>query len=79
MDVILTISFKIAEEIEIREHVLRPNSQTKKFGFLLHNICSFIAMKCVYIVFLLSTARLIRLHKLYKAFAGGGSMAKELN
>ena len=79
MDVILTMSFKIATEIEIREHVLRPNSQTKKFGFLLHNICSFIATKCVYIVFSLSTARLVRLHKLYEAFAGGGSMEKELN
>ena len=54
MDVILTISFKIAAEIEIswiREHVLRPNSQTSCIGFLLHNICFSIAMKCVYFVF----------------------------
>ena len=45
----------------------------------LYSICSFIAMKCVYIVFLLSVARLIRCRKLYKAFVGGSLMEKELN
>ena len=45
----------------------------------LYGICSFIAMRCVYIVFWLSVARLIRLHKLYKAFVSGSLMEKELN
>ena len=45
----------------------------------LYSIGSFIAMKCVYIVFLLSIARLIRCRKLYKAFVGGSLMEKELN
>ena len=52
MDVILSISFNITAEIEIRKHKLM-------FCILfcggvvsiLYRICSFIAMKCVYIVF----------------------------
>ena len=51
MDVILSISFKITAEIEIRKHKLM-------FCVLvvstLFRICSFIAMKCVYIVFTVS-------------------------
>ena len=51
MDVILSISFKMTAEIGIRKHKLM-------FCVLLHvgvvsglyRICSFIAMKCVYIV-----------------------------
>ena len=52
MDVILSISFKITAEIEIRKHELifcvlfRGGVVTTLF-----RICSFIAMKCVYIVF----------------------------
>ena len=52
MDVTLSISFKITAEIEIRKHKLM-------FCILfrggvvstLYRVCSFIAMKCVYIVF----------------------------
>ena len=52
MDVSLSIIFKITAEIEIRKHKLM-------FCVLLHGgvvlalyrICSFISMKCVYIVF----------------------------
>ena len=52
MDVILTFSFKITAEIEIRKHVLRPTSLTRCIGFVKHILFySFVAMKCVYIVF----------------------------
>ena len=34
MDVILTISFKVTAEIEIRKHVLHRTSQTRCIGFL---------------------------------------------
>ena len=52
MDVILSISFKMTVEIEIRKHklmfcVLLPGGVVSA----LYHICSFIAMKCVYIVF----------------------------
>ena len=52
MDVILSISFKITAEIEIRKHklmfcVLLSGGVVST----LYRICSFIAMKCVYIVF----------------------------
>ena len=71
MDVILTISFKITAEIEIRKHVLPPTSLTRCIGFVKHTLFySFVAMKCVDIVFLLSIARL---------FAGGSSMNHALS
>ena len=55
MDLILSISFKITAEIEIGKHKLM-------FCVLflggvvstLYRLCSFIAMKCIYIGFLLS-------------------------
>ena len=58
MGVILTISFKITAEIEI----LPPTSLTRCIGFVKHILFySFVAMKWVDIVFLLSIARLMRL------------------
>ena len=52
MDVILSISFKITGEIEIRNHKLMFCVLFRE-GVVstLFRICSFIAMKCVYIVF----------------------------
>ena len=52
MDVILSISFKITAEIEIRKHKLMF-CVLFRGGVVstLYRICSFIAMKCVYIVF----------------------------
>ena len=52
MDVILSIIFKMTAEIEIRKHkvmfcVLFRGGVVSA----LYRICSFIAMKCVYIVF----------------------------
>ena len=71
MDVILTISFKITAEIDIRKHVLPPTSLTRCIGFVEHTLFySFVAMKCVDIVFLLSIARL---------FAGGSAMNNALS
>ena len=51
MDVILSISFKITAEIEIRKHKLMF-CVLLRGGVVsaLYRICSFIAMKCVYIV-----------------------------
>ena len=54
MDVILSISFKITAEIEIRKHKLmfcvlfRGGVVSTLYRIIL---CSFIGMKCVYIVF----------------------------
>ena len=71
MDVILTISFKITAEIDIRKHVLPPTSLTRCIAFVKHTLFySFVAMKCVDIVFLLSIARL---------FAGGSAMNNALS
>ena len=55
MDVILSISFKITAEIEIRKRKLMF-CVLLRGGVVsaLYHICCFIAMKCVYIVFLLS-------------------------
>ena len=52
MDVILSISFKITAEIEIRKHKLMF-CVLFRGGVVstLYRICSFITMKCVYIVF----------------------------
>ena len=52
MDVILSISFKITAEIEIRKHKLMF-CVLFRGGVVstLFRICSVIAMKCVYIVF----------------------------
>ena len=52
MDVILSISFKITAEIEIRKHKLMF-CVLFRGGVVstLYRICSFIAMTCVYIVF----------------------------
>ena len=54
---ILNISFKMTAEIEIRKHKLMF-CVLLRGGVVsaLYRICSFIAMKCVYIVFLLSVA-----------------------
>ena len=51
MDVILTISFKITAEIEIKKtYVLRPTSRC--IGFVKHMFFhSFVAMKCLHIGF----------------------------
>ena len=53
----LSILFKITAEIEIRKHKLMF-CVLLRGGVVsaLYRICSFIAMKCVYIVFLLSVA-----------------------
>ena len=53
----LSIIFKITAEIEIRKHKLMF-CVLLRGGVVsaLYRICSFIAMKCVYIVFLLSVA-----------------------
>ena len=55
MDVILSISFKMTAEIEIRKHKLMF-CVLLRGGVVsaLYRICSFIAMKCVYIVFVSS-------------------------
>ena len=52
MNVILSISFKITAEIEIRKHKLMFYVLFRG-GVVstLYRICSFIAMKCVYIGF----------------------------
>ena len=52
MGVILSISFKITAEIEIRKHKLMF-CVLLRGGVVsaLYRTCSFIAMKCVYIVF----------------------------
>ena len=52
MDVIFNISFKITAEIRIRKHKLLFCVLLRR-GVVsaLYRICSFIAMKCVYIVF----------------------------
>ena len=52
IDVILSISFKMTAEIEIRKHKLM-SCVLLRGGVVsaLYRICSFIAMKCVYIVF----------------------------
>ena len=54
---ILSISFKMTAEIEIRKlKVMFCVLFREGVGSALYLICSFIAMKCVYIVFLLSVA-----------------------
>ena len=52
MDVILSVSFKITAEIEIRNHKLMF-CVLLRGGVVsaLYRMCSFIAMKCVCIVF----------------------------
>ena len=52
MDVILSISFKMTAEIEIRKHKLMFYVLLRG-GVVsaLYHVCSFIAMKCAYIVF----------------------------
>ena len=52
MDVSLNITLKITAEIEIRKHKLMFCILLRG-GFVstLYRLCSFIAMKCVYIVF----------------------------
>ena len=56
MDVILSISFKMTPEIEIRKHKLMFCVLLRGgVGSALYRICSFIAMKCVYIVFTVSS------------------------
>ena len=51
MDVILNISFKMTVEIEIRKHkVMFCVLFRGEVVSALYRICSFIAMKCVYIV-----------------------------
>ena len=64
MDVNLTISFKITDSgnRDKKTYVLPPTSLTRCIGFVKHMLfCSFVAMKCVDIVFSLSIARLMRL------------------
>ena len=77
MDVILIISLKIAAKIEIRKHMffvlLLLGVVSALYGMFFH--CQKMCLHC----FLLSIARLIRLHKLYNAFAGRSFMEKELN
>ena len=58
MDVILSISFKMTAEIEIRKHIMKLNMFCVNCVLLrggvvsaLYRICSFITMKCVYVVF----------------------------
>ena len=85
--------FKVTAEIEIRKHKLMFCGLLRG-GVVsaLYRICSFIAMKCVYIVFLLSVAwfqlALISSHcfesflwldRSPRSFAGGSSMEKALN
>ena len=90
MDVILTISFKITAEIEIRKHVLRRtsqrSSQTRCIGFVKHTmyVLSFIhcrEMRSVFVVvcFKLSLAPFYAARSSLTAFAGGFSVEKALN
>ena len=60
MDVILRISFKITAEIEIRKHKLMFCVLFRR-GVVstLYRICSFIAMKCVYIHLFFTVSNLI--------------------
>ena len=81
---ILSISFKMTAEIEIRKHKLMFCVLFRGGGVSgLYRICSFIAMKCVYIVFTVSSLVSIslnfnRLLRVYRSFAGGSSMENAL-
>ena len=46
MDVILTISFKVTAEIEIRKHVLHRTSHTRCIGFVKHTMYVLLFIHC---------------------------------
>ena len=57
MDMIWTISFKVTAESEVRKKMFCVLLRRRVVSALL-GMCSFIAMKCVYIGFLLSITRI---------------------
>ena len=59
---ILSISFKMTAEIEIKKHKVMFCVLFRGVVSVLYRICSFIAMKCVYIVFFLLSVAWFQFH-----------------